>query len=462
MPFLGFIFKNKTFILTIRLLVLGLFLYGIILGFTHPTKENIFTRELFWGLFWSFFMVVTLASFGRIFCGICPHGFIGKYISKIGLKKKMPSWLKNPWWGLGMIVIGYWAVSYSLVGFYKLPLNTAIFFTFFTLLAIVIFYLYKDMSYCKYICPIGSVTRAYQRISSTWLGSYKEDCSSCKTFDCAKACSYNLKPFTFNNKNSMEDCSLCMDCAQACDAIHFSITPPAHSLTKKFSFNKIEVWTYILITAAISITMGLHHGLGHSAIAENLPWTKTAHFFQNFISISSFDLVGFFAFFYALSSTLFFVVAGMYFASKALKSEFHKTFYTLGYAFAPLFVIGGLSHLLDSFFTHKYADIANGFIYGLALPVDNVENLAVRGTSWLVVFGIFKYLAAALGFYILYKQIGFFKASKPAKTVAFFFASWLILFYLGIGFFKTYIDTTYGKPTYKIGMNDKVPNTLER
>jgi hypothetical protein len=455
MPILGFIFKNQKFLMAVRVLVLALFAYGVYLGFAEPGKENSFTKELFWGLFWSLFMIVTLSTFGRIFCGICPHGFLGKYITKIGLQKEMPSWLKNPWWGLGLIVIGWWAVTYSFPGFYSIPLVTAIVFTGITGLAFILYYLYKDMSYCKYVCPIGSLTKAYGRLSFTWLGSYKEDCSACKTFDCASACSYNLKPFTFINKNSMEDCSLCMECSSACDAISFKIVKPGNSLYKKFKFDKIEVWAYILITAAISITMSFHHGLGRSAVAKELPWTKTAEYFKSFVDFGSLDAVGLFAFIYAVVITLAFVYVGMYVASKALKAEFSKTFYTLGYAFAPLFIIGGLSHLLHSFFTHEYAEIANGFIYGFGLNVEEVQNLASRKDTWLKVFEAFKYIAVFWAFLIMYKRVNLFKASKGAKTVAFFSASLLITFFLAINLFRVYVVQNYGMPTNTSHMQHK-------
>lgn len=455
MPILGFIFKNQKFIMAIRVLVLALFAYGVYLGFAEPGKENSFTKELFWGLFWSLFMVVTLSTFGRIFCGVCPHGFLGKYITKFGLQKEMPSWLKNPWWGLGLIIIGWWAVSYSFPGFYSIPLVTAIVFSVMSALAFLLYYLYKDMSYCKYVCPIGSLTKAYQRVSFTWLGSYKEDCSSCKTFDCATACPYNLKPFSFTNKNSMQDCSLCMECSSACDAISFKIVKPGNSLYKKFKFDKIEVWTYILITAAISITMSFHHGLGRSAVAKEMPWTQTAEYFKSFIDFGSLDAVGLFAFLYAVLITVVLVYVGMYFASKALKAEFSKTFYTLGYAFAPLFIIGGLSHLLNSFFTHEYADIANGFIYGFGLNVEEVQNLASRKDGWLKVFESFKYIAVIWAFFIMYKRLNLFKAGKVAKSIAFFFASLLITFYLAINLYRVYVVQTYGMPTNASHMHHK-------
>ncbi len=139
--------------------------------------------------------------------------------------------------------------------FWKVPLATAWFFTSLTLIAFVMYYLYKDMSYCKYICPIGTLTKVYAKVSFAALGTYKEDCSSCKTLDCAVACPYNLNPFSFDNKNSMDDCTLCMDCSSACDSVAFRFTKPSAPLFEKFKYNKAEVWALILITAAISITM---------------------------------------------------------------------------------------------------------------------------------------------------------------------------------------------------------------
>jgi len=92
-PILGFLFKNEIFLFTLRVTVVFFFFHAILYGFANPTKENLFTGALFWGIFWALFIVATLPSFGRIFCGICPHGFLGKYITKLGLQKTMPKWM---------------------------------------------------------------------------------------------------------------------------------------------------------------------------------------------------------------------------------------------------------------------------------------------------------------------------------------------------------------------------------
>ena len=443
MPILGLIFKNQIFIKLMQIIALALFLYGIYMGFMEPTKENSFTSNLFWGLFWSFFIVVTLTTFGRIFCGICPHGFLGKYITKIGLQKEMPKFLKNRFIGIFILFFGWWAVYYAAPSFWKMPLATASLFTALTILAFVMYYLYKDMSYCKYICPIGTLLKAYGKISPTFLSTYKEDCGSCKTFDCSKACAYNLKPFTFTKKNSIEDCTLCMDCSSACDAVAFSFVKPSKTLFEKFKYQKAEVWSFILITAAISITMGFHHGLNRSAIADDFIWSQTALFAQQYIDFGSLDAVGIFAFLYACLFSIGIVYIGMFIASKILKAPFEKTFYTLGYAFAPLFVIGGLAHLISSFATHEYADIINGLMYGFGIEGE-VENLASRKDEWLQYLKVIPFIAVVWGYLILAKRLQQFEASKIQKFFGFLFASSLVTLYLGLQLYSGYVFKTYG------------------
>ena len=444
-PLLGFIFKNKIFIRVLQTSVLALFIYAIIFGIIYPSKEdNIFTTALFWSLFWPLFIVVTLSTFGRVFCGICPHGFIGKYITKFGLKKKMPKALANPFIGLFLLVIGFWVVYYIFPEAYKTPITSAIFFIVLTLLAVIFFYMYKDMSYCKSICPIGTLMRAFSKISFVTLGTYKDTCSDCTSFECAKACSYNLKPFTFDKRDSITDCTLCMDCSSACEAVSFKITKPSNTLFKKFQIQKAEVWAYILITAAITIAMSFHHALGRVAIADEFIWSKLGVFLEDKIAISGVDYIGISALFFSMLITISLVYTGMFVASKVLQEDFKKVFYTLGYAFAPLFIIGGLSHTYEFFFLHHYSDIANGFMQGFGIVGDEVKALATRKDSWLRIFSLLNHVAVIWAFIIMYKRINFFSASKMAKTLAFVFASSLIIFYLWLNVYKVYAFKTYG------------------
>jgi len=440
---LGFLFKNPRFLFLFRLIVAGLFFYAIFLGFYEPTKENRFTTALFWSIFWPLFMVVTLPTFGRIFCGICPHGFLGKYLTKIGLKKRMPKWMENRYIGISLLVIGWWGVYYAFPGIYRTPLGTAALFAVMTVLAFVLYFVYRDMGYCKYICPIGTMTRAYSKLSFTWLGSYKSACSECRTFDCATACPYNLKPFTFDKRNSMTDCTLCMECSHACEAISFKFKKPSFSLFSRFKIEKAEVWAYLLILASIPIAMAFHHGIGRSNAAQDMIWSKTAELFRNSFG-PILDWVGAFAFLYALLFTILAGVLGMYLAAKILKRPFKEVFYSLGYAYAPLFILSSLGHALSSFFTGGYQRIVEGFAWIFGLTV-HVEPLAKRGDTWLMIFSAFKWIGIAWALLILYKRMKLIEAERIRKILAFPFAASLILFFLGVNMYRNYLIDTYGR-----------------
>jgi len=464
-PLVGFIFKNPTFILTLRLVLLGLFVYAVAFGFIIDSKENAFTAGLFWGLFWPFFMILSLATLGRVFCGICPHAFIGKYITRYGQGKKMPSWL-NPYSGLAIVLVGYWFVIYAFPGMLKAGFATALFFSLLTLVAIVVFWRYGGMAHCKSTCPIGSITRAFGKVGATWLTTYKGECQSCKSFTCAKVCPYNEQPYNFDKRGSMGDCTLCMECASACDAVAFRLEKPAHSLWGRIKRPKnSDIWTYILLFAAATMTMQFHHALGRTAIADQLPWVKSAAFVSENYGNMGLDLVGVFAFGYGLVITLALSLGGLFVASRLLKLPFKEGFTHLGFGFAPLMIIGGLSHILAFFFYHYAHDIANGFIQAFALPFDEVKPLATRRDAWVRVFEIFPFVAAIFGFVLMAARIRMIEASRFKKLFAFIAASAIIFFYVGVVVFKFYAFATWGaqrgghshKQSAQHGMFQSVP-----
>ena len=187
-----------------------------------------------------------------------------------------------------------------------------------------------------------------------------------------------------------------------------------------------------------------HHALGRSAIVEEFFWVRTARWFEQHFDFGMADSVGIFAFLFAAIITIALAVGGMFAASRIMKNPYERTFYTLGYAFAPLFIIGGLSHLLESFFLHTASEIANGFIQAFALPFGSVEPLATRKDAWVHLFGIFNYVAGIWALVILFGRIRLMEGTALRKAVAYPFAGALILFYLGLNLYKVHVFETYG------------------
>ncbi len=435
MPIIGFLFKNKYMLTFYRLFTLFLLIYAIIYGFINPTKENIFTNAVFWSIFWPFFMVISLPTLGNVFCMVCPHGFLGKHITKIGLKKRPPRVLMNPYIGLiGSNILAYWFIIYTFPGFLKQPLFTAGFFLFFTLLSMFFFFLFRDMAYCKYICPIGSVNTAFSRTSFTWLSTYQEECKNCKKPDCALACPYKLNPSKFEEKKSMFNCTLCMECAHACEAVRFDVKRWGYSLYERIKNPRvIEVMVYVLLVAVITFTMRFHHGLSRSSLSEYMPWVIVGKFLQSSFNLPRFvDMTGLVAMLMALFLVLSIVYLSFKAIAKIVGQNFWSVFTMLGYAFAPLMIVGGLSHVLEFFFIEYYHNIVNGFSQAFGLGI-KVEPLARRGEAWLYIFRIFPFVAGFWSLHILWKRVQMLTSEK--RTLTFALASLLPVVYLMLSLF---------------------------
>ncbi|WP_029521837.1 4Fe-4S binding protein [Persephonella sp. KM09-Lau-8] len=435
---------NPNFLNIFRTILLLLFLYAILWGLLSP--KNAFTTGLFWGLFWPFFMVITLPFLGNIFCMICPMGFLSRTISKYGSKRKIPKVLKNPYIGFSLLLLFYWIPLYIFPGTLRSSFATALFFLFFLILAVIVSFLYTNGAFCRYFCPIGRVAPAFARVGFMWLSAYnKKLCDSkCEKPDCAFACPYKLSPYKFDKNNSMESCTLCMECAGSCEGIKYSIRKWSYSLLQKIKKpNSWEIWIYIILLAVITITMRFHHGLGHSPIKDELPWVNIGKWLETVTGIGKpFSWVGFTALFMAVIITLSLVLGGFYITSKIIKKPFKEVFLNLGYALAPLMIIGSLSHVTHFFFTHYYHEIINGFSQAFFLNIE-VEPLASNKDKWLRIFYIFPFIAAFWSGFIMWKRIGFFEISGLKKMLAYVFSSLIIVFYIALTVFQLYIRFFY-------------------
>ncbi len=444
-PVLGKTLSNSKFLNAVRLFMLFLFFYAIIYGYINPTKENIFTTGLFWGLFWPFFMVVSLPTIGRFFCTVCPHGLLVRFLTKIGLNKNLPKKLKNPLIGLGLLIITYWFVIYTFPSVFKHPLPTALLFTFFTLLAVVVSFVFSNGVHCKYFCPIGAITTAFNRVGFTWLSTNHSDCINCKKPDCAFACPYKFNPSKFDSKNSMEDCTLCMECAYACKSVQWEVRKFGYSLYKKIKKpQSYEIWTYLLLIGVISITMKYHHGLSRTGLSDNLPWIILGNWFNDIFHFPKyFDISGFFALIMGVSSALILGIGGFKISSKILNVDYNYFFNNIGYAFAPIMIVGGLSHVLSFFFIEYYHEFLNGISQGFYLGF-SVEPLASRKDLWLKIFTIFNYIAGFWSMYLVYYRMKLENYHlKPKFKIALLFSMMLPLFYILLSLFQLYAFMAY-------------------
>ncbi|MGB5964720.1 MAG: 4Fe-4S binding protein, partial [Sulfurimonadaceae bacterium] len=289
--------------------------------------------------------------------------------------------------------------------------------------------MFKDMAYCSYLCPIGAVTKTFGKMGSVKLSTYQSACKECETFDCATACAAGLQPYLFEKKNSMRDCTLCMDCAQSCEAVSFSIVKPMSGLTGEIKDrHNMHVWVFVALLSVITISMNFHHALGHSPIKTDLPWYKLGMWMESGMPLGI-DWVGFNAVWMAIISVLFFVFGGFKLASMIAKEPLNEVTKNLAYSLAPLMILGSLSHVGSFFFLHYASDLVNAY-YWLLGNETVIKPLATFRDKWVHLFSLFGYLGAIISAVLLYIRLGRYELAMPKKFLAWLSAGAMVWFYL--------------------------------
>ncbi|WP_353663143.1 hypothetical protein [Hydrogenimonas sp. SS33] len=428
-------FKNPKTLFVVRSLALGLFVYALVYGFIHPeADENHFTTAVFWSFFWPFFMFLSLPTLGAYFCSICPLAFVGKkIIHRPGKALPVPKFLKNPYISLGVVLGVYWGLFYAFPAVFAEPVAVALFYTLFTLLAFTYYFLFKEMGYCATICPISAIRNAFSRIAFMWLGSYESACATCHTYECAKACEFGQSPFNFNKNNSMGDCTLCMDCANACAAIGYKAKGFGFSLSRPIrKARSVDVWTYILLFAFMTLTLKLKLDYNPAPLGAYLPWMWVTHGLEKLFPRSPLDFEALLTLLTATAWSLWLVYVGFKKASDALGIVMSRLFVEAGYAYAPLALVSSVGVACVSFFTRYFHNVVNGFIQAFHLPFHTLAPLATPDAPWLRVFGVFDYIAVGWTLLLLWRRIALAAPESPrhARRVAFVWLSLLPLSYM--------------------------------
>jgi len=174
-----------------------------------------------------------------------------------------------------------------------------------------------------------------------------------------------------------------------------------------------------------------------------MPWVIVGNYLQKTFGLPKWvDMTGLVAMLMALSLVLFLVWASFTLIAKITGKSFREVLLTLGYAFAPLMIVGGLSHVLEFFFIEYYHKIVNGFSQAFGLGIQ-AEPLAKRGDHWLHIFRIFPFIAGFWSMYILWRRTEFI--GKDRRLSVFLVSSVLPMVYIllsllvlvGVLFFPT-------------------------
>ncbi len=168
---------------------------------------------------WRGILILGLLVAGNVFCLACPltlprrlarHWFPGG--------RPWPRWLRHKWLTVVLVALFFW--SYEAFSLWDSPWLTAWIASSYFAAAFVVDSLFRDGSFCKYVCPIGQFNFVQSLMSPLEIGVRQPDvCLSCQSKECIRGssqvpgCSLQLY---VPRKQGNFDCTFCLDCVQAC------------------------------------------------------------------------------------------------------------------------------------------------------------------------------------------------------------------------------------------------------
>lgn len=184
---------------------------------------------------WRGLVILGLLAAGNVACMACPFTVprsLGRRWLPAG--RRWPQALRNKWLAALLIAAFLWA--YEAFALWDSPRWTAWIVVGYFAAAFVVDGLFRDASFCKYLCPIGQFNFVQSLASPLEVKVRDPDvCASCLTRECLRGrdeipgCGMGLfQPRKAGNL----DCTFCLDCAHACphDNVALAARPPGAEL----------------------------------------------------------------------------------------------------------------------------------------------------------------------------------------------------------------------------------------
>ena len=218
-PVIGRLMRWKFFRPVLQSVMFALAAAVVLDGLLGPQASPVNLAGVLPWLHWSGFSAVALLAVGNLFCMACPFTFARDLGRKIfPSTREWPRALRSKWLAVALLAGFFWAYEY--LNLWDSPGWTAWIIVFYFAGAMLVDGIFKNASYCKYVCPIGQFNFVASLVSPMEVRVREADvCSSCRTHDCIRGNAYQrgceLLLFQPRKSGNM-DCTFCLDCVKVC------------------------------------------------------------------------------------------------------------------------------------------------------------------------------------------------------------------------------------------------------
>ncbi len=338
-------------------------------GYTYFQEMSTF---LVWGL-WFPLVFLSVLFTGRSWCGLfCPMGAASQWVSKIGLKRQNPVWLR--WEGTPIFCFIIVTILGQTMGVRDHAYSMTLLFIELFILALLVGFLFgrNKRSWCRHCCPIGLLLGVFSRLGAVSFSPLKQPLQSegysekgvCPTY-------IDLK-----NKSESRHCITCFKCVQPTTGkgIVLEVRKPGQEIEEigKRNANFSEVF---FLFSATGLSLGgflwlllpqyqlFRQAIGTWLLEQGAYWVgrpgpiwlmavfpqeREVFVWLDFLSISLF-MSGLMVIFIVLLSLLTITSSHLFF--KNTKSHF-RLFLELGYQYAPIAMVSLIVGLGNDLFVH--------------------------------------------------------------------------------------------------------------
>lgn len=180
-------------------------------------------QYLFWGVWWPFVILSTMA-FGRVWCGVlCPEGALAEFASRHGRGGAIPRWMR--WSGWPVVAFVLTTIYGQLVSVYEYPQAALLILGGSTLAAVAVGWLYGrgKRVWCRYLCPVTGVFALLARIAPLHFRVDREAWLHYPARTAAVDCAPLLP---VSHLQSMSQCHACGRCSGNRDAVDLAARSP--------------------------------------------------------------------------------------------------------------------------------------------------------------------------------------------------------------------------------------------
>ncbi len=187
-----------------------------------------FAQFMFWGIWWPF-VILSIMALGRVWCGVlCPEGALTEWVSRYGLGRGIPRWMK--WGGWSFVAFVMTTVFGQMTSVYEYPKPALLILGGSTLAAIAVGLIWgrEKRVWCKHLCPVSGVFGLLAKIAPV---HFKVDQTA---WDAAPAGHRTSRQHVINcaplinirRMDSASACHACGRCAGERDAVQLALRSP--------------------------------------------------------------------------------------------------------------------------------------------------------------------------------------------------------------------------------------------